>query len=53
MAHYVDLANKEQITVNLETDQIPQVASCYLTGAYLLKAARSPDSRPPAMWSSL
>ena len=31
MAHYVDLANKEEITVTLETDQIAQMASCYLT----------------------
>ena len=31
MAHYVNLANKEEITVILETDQIAQMASCYLT----------------------
>ena len=31
MAHYVDLANKEEITVILETDQIAQMAPCYLT----------------------
>ena len=36
-----------------ETDQTAQMASCYLTGAYLLKAARPPDSRPPATSSSL
>ena len=47
MAHYADLA-KNKITVILETDQIAQMASCYLTGAYLLKAAIPPDSRPPA-----
>ena len=41
MAHYVDLANKEEITVILETDQIAQMASCYLTGTYLLKAVES------------
>ena len=49
MAHYVDLANKEQIKVICETDQIAQMASCYLTDTYLLKAARPPDSRPLAM----
>ena len=27
--------------------------SCYLTGTYLLKASRPPDSRPPATWPSL
>ena len=33
--------------------QIAQMASCYLTGAYILKSVRPPDSRPPAMWPSL
>ena len=45
MAHYVDLA-KFKITVVRETDQIAQMARCFLTGAYLLKGARPPDSRP-------
>ena len=48
MAHYGS-QTKNKITVTLETDQIVQMASCYLTGAYLLKAVRPPDSRPPAM----
>ena len=47
MARYVNLA-KNKITVIRETDQIAQMASCYLTGAHLLKAARPPDSRPQA-----
>ena len=46
-ACYVDLA-KNKIRVIRETDQIAQMASCYLTGTYLLKAVRPPDSRPPA-----
>ena len=29
------------------------MAPCYLTGVYLLKVAKPPDSRPPAMWLSL
>ena len=33
---------KNKITVICETDQIAQMASCYLTDAYLLKAARPP-----------
>ena len=40
---------KNKITVILEADQIAQMAFCFLTGAYLLKAPRPPDSRPPAM----
>ena len=47
MAHYVKL-EKNKITVICETDQIAQMACCFLTGTYRLKAARSPDSRPPA-----
>ena len=47
MAHYVDLT-KNKITVILETDQIVQMTFCFITGAYLLKATRPPDSRPPA-----
>ena len=43
MAHYVELANKE---TDLETDQIAQMTFCFLTGAYLFKAIRPPDSRP-------
>ena len=43
------LQTKNKITVICETDQIAQMPSCYLTGAYLLKAARPPDSRPLAM----
>ena len=42
---------KNKITVILETDQIAQIAqivSCFLIGAYLLKAVRPPDSRPLA-----
>jgi len=39
---------KNKITEILETDQIAQIVSCFLTGAYLLKAARPPDSRPLA-----
>ena len=42
------LQMKNKITVICKTDQIAQMASCYLTGAYLLKAVRPPDSRPPA-----
>ena len=48
MARYVNLA-KNKITVIRETDQIAQMASCYLAGTYLLKTARPPDSRPLAM----
>ena len=47
MALYVNVANNK-ITVICETDQVAQMASRYLNGAYLLKAARPPDSRPPA-----
>ena len=42
------LQMKNKITAICETDQIAQMASCYLAGAHLLKAARPPDSRPPA-----
>ena len=42
------LQMKNKITVICKTDQIAQMASCYLTGAYLLKAVRPPDSRLPA-----
>ena len=49
IAHYVNLA-KNKITVIRETDQIAQMACCFLTGIYLLKAARPPDCRPPAMY---
>ena len=41
---------KNKITVTLETDQIAQWTFCFLTGAYTLKAMRSPHSRPPAKW---
>ena len=44
---------KNKITVICETDKIAQMASCYLSGTDLLKAARPPDSRPPATWPSL
>ena len=37
---------KNEITVIREADQIAQMAFCFLTAAYLLKAVRSPDSRP-------
>ena len=47
MAHYVDLTKKS--TVTLEIDQIAQTTLCFSTGAYLLKATRPADSRPPAM----
>ena len=47
MAHYVDLT-KNKNTVILETDQIVQMTFCFITGTYLLKATRPPDSRPPA-----
>ena len=47
------LQMKNKITVICKTDQIAQMASCYLTGAYLLKAVRPPDSRLPATWPSL
>ena len=40
---------KNKIKVIRETDQIAQIARCFLTGVYLLKAARPPDCRP-AMW---
>ena len=33
---------KNKITVILETDQIAQMTFCFLTGTYLLKAARPP-----------
>ena len=46
-ALYVNLANNK-ITVIREADQVAQMASRYLNGAYFLKAARPPDSRPPA-----
>ena len=49
MAHYVDLTNKNKITVTLETDQIAQMAFCLPAGTYLLKARRPQDSRPLAM----
>ena len=39
---------KNKITVTLETDQIAQMAHCFPTGTYLLKAARPQDSRPLA-----
>ena len=29
--------------------QIAEMTFCFLTGVYLLKAMRPPDSRPPAM----
>ena len=38
MGCYVDFAKNKSVI--LETDQIAQMASCYLTGTYLLKAAR-------------
>ena len=41
---------KNKSTVIRETDQTAQTAFCFLTGTYLLKAARLPDSRPPAAW---
>ena len=41
---------KNKITVTLETDQIAQTTFCFPDGAYLLKASRPPDSRPPAAW---
>ena len=44
MARYADFTNKGKITVICETDQIVQTASCYLTGACLLKA---PDRQIP------
>ena len=44
-ALYVDFT-KNKITVILEADQIAQMTFCFLTGAYLLKAVRLPDSRP-------
>ena len=47
MAHYVELT-KNNITVTLETDQIAQMTFCFPADAYLLKATRPPDSRPPA-----
>ena len=49
----VILKKKKKITVTCETDQTAQMASCYLIGAYLLKAARPPDSRPLATRLSL
>jgi len=49
MPHYVDLKNKNKITATLETDQIAQMAFCFPTGTYLLKARRPQDSRPLAM----
>lgn len=50
MAHYVDLTNKKnKITVTSETDQIAQMACCFLTGAYLpLKAAGT--TQIPDLW---
>ena len=42
------LCKQSKITVILETDQIAQKTFCFLTGTYLLKAMRLPDSRPPA-----
>ena len=48
MAHYVDLA-KNKITVTLEMDQTVPVTFCSPADAYLLKAMRPSDSRPPAM----
>ena len=44
------LCKQSKITVILETDQIAQKTFCFLTGTYLLKAMRLPDSRTPAMW---
>ena len=52
MAHYVDLT-KNRVTVICEADKTAQMACCFLTGAYILKAVRLPDSRPPAMRPSL
>ena len=43
--------NKSQWSVRLIKS--PQMASCCLTGAQLLLAARPPDSRPLASWPSL
>ena len=43
------LQTENKIIVIYETDQIAQMAFCFLTGAYLLKATRPPDSRPPAV----
>ena len=40
---------KNKITVILEADQIAQMTFCFLSDAYLLKALRPSDSRPPAM----
>ena len=40
---------KNKITAILEADQIAQMTFCFLTGTYLLKATRPPDSRLPAM----
>ena len=50
MAHYVDLTNKEQkLRDPRDWPNCPD-NFCVLTGAYLLKAMRPPDSRPPATW---
>ena len=43
------LQTKNKIPVIRETDEIAQMAHSFLTGVYLLKAARPPDCRPPAM----
>ena len=44
MVHYVELANKE---TDFETDQIAQMAFCFLIGAYLFKATRH---QIPDLW---
>ena len=44
------LQTKNKITVIFETDQIAQMTFCFLTGTYLLKATRPPDSRPLSTW---
>ena len=38
---------KNKVTAICETDQIAQTASCYLTGTYVLKAARP---QIPDLW---
>ena len=48
MVHYLTSQTKNKVTVTLETDQIAQTTFSFLTGIYLLKAMRPPDSRLPA-----
>ena len=52
MVRYVDFTNEDKITLICKIDQIAQMASCYITGAYLLRAVKPPDSKAPATWSS-